>query len=213
MEVFQKILIAGATDSDSASVIVKSILPRLLLRNVASSVYARNHGPTIYMMPEDVLSSSLPSDWRYVSEGGASIVFSYHGPQNLHLDGTVLRLRKSPRPKPSDINDVSPSSPQTDTSIADADEDPSIAFQDNVISQLISPAFLPRLWVVPVSRNWLEELALLAENRRPVERRTVSQIDVSHHTAVLATDLVGHESLAIEIKVRLNPHGLPSSYS
>src|SRR5258708_6482561 len=48
-------------------------------------------------------TKTSPSDWKYVSEGGATIVFSYAGPPHPDFAHTVLRLRKSgthPHPQP-----------------------------------------------------------------------------------------------------------------
>lgn len=160
---------------------------------MAMQIPIRNAARSLTMGDDNddgAVSSSSPTDWQYVSEGGASIVFAYRGPLNAGLDGTVLRLRKCPVGTPSST------SPDFNA------PDPSVAFQQSVVAQLIESAFLPRLDPVRISRPWLQELALLAEPSRPSQRRAVDRIDISRRTAVLATDLVGNDGLAVEIKVR-----------
>ncbi|TFY60388.1 hypothetical protein EVJ58_g5186 [Rhodofomes roseus] len=40
------------------------------------------------------VSQTATEDWRYIAEGGSTIVFSYNGPVHSSLDNKVLRLRK-----------------------------------------------------------------------------------------------------------------------
>ena len=156
-----------------------------------------------------------PRDWSYISEGGATIVFSYNGPPHPHFSGTVLRLRKieiKPPPKeifkPLDyaegVDDTSSEDDGGEESSDDDDEpdDPSIAFQNRITSRIISPKHLPRLEAVKVGRSWLEHLKKHGEKRRPESRRTIDTIDTGKKKAVLATDLVGGAGWAVEIKVR-----------
>ena len=138
------------------------------------------------------VTTTLSQHWSYVSEGGSSIVFSYSGPPNHDFDGTALRLRKITHEARLD---------QDDKFGVKEPDDPSILFQHHVIQRLIPPQYLPRLESVRVNRSWLEELKILTEERRPLERRSKDTIDVSRTKAVLATDLVGGAALAIEIKV------------
>lgn len=145
-------------------------------------------------------SSTSPDDWKYISEGGATIVFSYRGPPHPAFDGTVLRLRKTSH----DLERGSESRP--DSAPLDGEEepdDPSIVFQQKVTSKLIAPDYLPRLESVRVEQRWLEALKAASEKCRPVERQLRDQIDVRRCKAVLATDLVGGEGWAVEIKVRV----------
>ena len=44
------------------------------------------------------VTDTSPQDWKYISEGGATIVFSYTGDNPL-FNGTVLRLRKTADPQ------------------------------------------------------------------------------------------------------------------
>ncbi len=137
------------------------------------------------------ITETLPSDWKYISEGGSSIVFSYAGSPNPSFDGTALRLRKVPNNEQETVTPEGEEEP----------EDPTIVFQHRVIQRLIPSEFIPRLESVHVDRTWLEELAKLSEERRPAERRAKDRIDLGKRKAVLATDLVGGLGWAVEIKV------------
>ena len=141
----------------------------------------------------DVTTTS-PAHWKYISEGGASIVFSYVGPVNANFDKTALRLRKAPL----EVLDE----PLSEEEQHEDPDDPSIAFQHRVIERLLPEEFLPRLEAVHVNRAWLEGLASLTEEQRPPERRVKDAVDTRKRKAVLATDLVGGQGLAVEIKVR-----------
>ncbi|KAG9091154.1 Inositol-pentakisphosphate 2-kinase [Ceratobasidium sp. 370] len=54
------------------------------------------------------LSSTHPRHWRYISEGGATIVFSYRGPPHPVFSHSVVRLRKCVRAIPAleDIKEI-----------------------------------------------------------------------------------------------------------
>jgi inositol-pentakisphosphate 2-kinase len=179
-------------------------------------------------MPNDPdAATTSPSDWKYVSEGGATIVFSYVGPPRPEFRRTVLRLRKSvtqppPKPiqKPLDLAEEwgrkkedefeeawkahlilnESAALKGDKEEEEEPEDPTIEFQKRVTSLLIPPKHLPRLEPVHVQREWLQELARLSEAQRPPERRAKDGIDQLKTKAVLATDLVGGKGMAVEIK-------------
>ncbi|KAF8623495.1 hypothetical protein AX15_006278 [Amanita polypyramis BW_CC] len=135
-------------------------------------------------MPVPAVADTRPSDWKYVSEGGATVVFSYIGPSNSRFSGTVLRLRK-----------VS----QT-IGVTDKADDPIIEFQEKCTSRLMSPIHLPRLEPVSLEKEWIRSLTTLHDDSRPVERRSKDCIDTSRTKGVLATDLVGGDWIAVEIK-------------
>ena len=132
-----------------------------------------------------------PSDWKYVSEGGATIVFSYAGSPHPKFDGTVLRLRKISSHAQSD----------NDESGADEQDDPTVEYQSKCIEKLIPSQYLPRLETVGLDRAWLETLAALYDSARPEDRRENDAINLERKKGVLATDLVGGNWLAVEIKV------------
>ncbi|TCD63299.1 Inositol-pentakisphosphate 2-kinase [Steccherinum ochraceum] len=139
-------------------------------------------------MPSNITATSS-SDWKYISEGGSSIVFSYIGSADEFI-GTALRLRKIENKLPY-------------TEYADGKEeldDPTILFQHRIIEKLVPSAYLPRLDSVQTDREWLELLAKQSEEKRPAERRAKDRIDAGRRKAVLATDLVGGLGWAVEIK-------------
>ncbi|KAK1218156.1 hypothetical protein PQX77_019176 [Marasmius sp. AFHP31] len=93
----------------------------------------------------DITLTNPITDWKYVSEGGATIVFSYIGPSNPSFDGMVLRLRKQPN-VPVGVRDSDSDSSSSDSDGEESeDEDPSISFQRQCMSRLIPKEHLPRL--------------------------------------------------------------------
>lgn len=140
------------------------------------------------------VTSTKPSHWKYISEGGATIVFSYVGPSNPFFDGMVLRLRKV-------ANEVNSTEDGPSSELKDEPDDPSISFQHTCMERLIPPTHLPRLESVRVSRSWLESFSDIHDSERPVERREHDGIDLSKKKGVIATNLVGGEGIAVEIKV------------
>jgi len=162
--------------------------------------------PTTLSPPPDTnapISLTDPHDWTYIAEGGSTIVFSYDGPRNLHFDGTVIRLRKSPLDPGSNSTPPAPNE-EAGQDAHDAD-DPTVDFQEYVISRLVPAEFLPHLEHVQVERAWLEKMAAVHDEKRPAKRRTKDMIDLKRTRAVLATDLIGSKGWAVEIKVRSTP--------
>ncbi|KAI0647391.1 inositol-pentakisphosphate 2-kinase [Trametes meyenii] len=154
------------------------------------------------------IAETAPHDWKYVAEGGSTIVFSYAGPPHADFDGTALRLRKRPVPQTGEGNKDAEQRQQSRKGGGEEDgedaegepDDPTIVFQRRVIEQLVPREHLPRLDAVRVDRAWLQELADAMEGLRPPERRAKDRIDTQKRKAVLATDLVGGEGWAVEIK-------------
>jgi len=136
------------------------------------------------------LSQTSPSEWKYISEGAATVVFSYNGPHHPILSGRVLRLRKAPRdghgPPRHSVPDDNP-----------------VAFQQSVISRLLDLSCFPDLQTVSLQADWVEALSIHHESFRPQERST-SVIDCSRQTGVLAPDLIGGLSCAVEVKVNIH---------
>ncbi|CAA7271604.1 unnamed protein product [Cyclocybe aegerita] len=141
----------------------------------------------------DILHTS-PNDWKYVSEGGATIVFSYKGPPNPDFDGTVLRLRKSIVPANGAKRVAHASFAQEEP------DDPTIEYQAKCMEKLIPPEHLPRLETVFLNKEWLRKLSDLKDALRPEGRRAKDEIDLNRKKGVLATDLVGGNWVAVEIK-------------
>ena len=146
------------------------------------------------------ISLTDPRDWTYIAEGGSTIVFSYDGPRNLHFDGTVVRLRKSPLDPCSDSTPPAPKK-KAGQGAHDAD-DPTVDFQEHVVSRLVPAEFLPHLEHVQVEQAWLEKMVAIHDEKRPPKRRAKDTIDLKRTRAVLATDLIGSKGWAVEIKVR-----------
>ncbi|KAH9998177.1 inositol-pentakisphosphate 2-kinase [Russula compacta] len=133
------------------------------------------------------LSQTSPSQWKYISEGGTTIVFSYHAQAHPILTGKVLRLRKT--------------SPEGQGAPRPVSDDKLIvAFQQQVISRLLDPSYLADLQIVLLEADWVEAFSMHHESFRPQERRRTSMIDCSRCTAVLAPDLIGGLSCAVEVK-------------
>ncbi|KAJ3567019.1 hypothetical protein NP233_g6638 [Leucocoprinus birnbaumii] len=138
----------------------------------------------------DDVAQTLASDWKYVSEGGATIVFSYVGSPNPSYDGMVLRLRKAVnlgRPVDGMVNEDEP-------------DDPIIEYQKRCMERLLSRENLPLLRSVRLERTWLEQLAEKHDKERPEARSRKDQIDFTRQKGVLATDLVGGDWIAVEVK-------------
>jgi inositol-pentakisphosphate 2-kinase len=137
------------------------------------------------------LTETSPAQWNYISEGGATIVFSYSGPHHPILTGKVLRLRKT--------------SPNRHRPLSNDQPALNVTFQQNVISRLLDSSYLPELQVVALQADWIEAFSSHHESSRPQERRLVSMIDCSKRSAVLAPDLIGGPPCAIEVKVNSHP--------
>lgn len=136
-------------------------------------------------MPETAFSLDISdtklSDWKYVAEGGATIVFAYIGPQHPLFTGKVLRLRKIKHhkfhPHAFEKPTVSPSSFHaqggegigaegegkgdggTKHTEDEEPDDPMIAFQEQVIAKLVPEEFLVNLRVAKLDREWLTRFA------------------------------------------------------
>ena len=136
-----------------------------------------------------------PRDWKYVSEGGATIVLSYVGPPHPKFDGTIIRLRKIP------VTLSGPKNIAQSNGESERDDPDTIEYQSKCKERLIPPQYLPRLETVILDRSWLEALVALHDSARPEERRKRDGINLERKKGVLATDLVGGNWLAVEIKV------------
>ncbi|KIJ69157.1 hypothetical protein HYDPIDRAFT_81118 [Hydnomerulius pinastri MD-312] len=140
--------------------------------------------------PRAIVSVTKPEDWTYVSEGGATIVFSYTGSQS-HFVGKVLRLRKVPNSGATHNRNTDEEEP----------DDPMIAFQNTIISHLVPKKYLPEMEVVLLDTHWLERLQEVHDDDRPPARREKDKIDTGRSKGILATDLIGGaNTLAVEIK-------------
>ncbi|KAL0564821.1 hypothetical protein V5O48_017213 [Marasmius crinis-equi] len=132
-------------------------------------------------MSSDITLTNPLKDWKYVSEGGATIVFSYIGPPNPAYDGMVLRLRKSPN-VPVGVRDSDSSDTDEEDDEEEEEEDPSISFQRLCMSRLIPPVHLPRLQSVPVRMDPVRSVS--------IDQSTGVYID-NHHTRTMPGDFYG----------------------
>lgn len=124
------------------------------------------------------ISDTKVTDWKYVAEGGATIVFAYIGPLHPLFTGTVLRLRKiKHHVSHSEVLEkltVLPGSVHgkgeegigaggEGAGVKHAEDaepdDPMIAFQKHVIGRLVPEQFLVNLRVVKLDREWLTGFA------------------------------------------------------
>ena len=179
----------GSLLSADYYMVLNQLNPSGLLCCIDSTGPLPDHRLPFMVVPMDTIPAAAdtqPSHWKYVSEGGATIVFSYTGPANPQFDGTVLRLRKASRT----------------TGLADDAVDPIVEFQKRCTSRLISPIHLPRLQSASLEKDWMQRMIALHDDLRPAERRTKDYIDPARSKGVLATDLVGGNWVAVEIKVK-----------
>ncbi|KLO19228.1 hypothetical protein SCHPADRAFT_935555 [Schizopora paradoxa] len=134
------------------------------------------------------LESTSPSDWKYLAEGGSTVVFTYNGPYNAKFNRCVLRIRKSFEDKPEGATD---------------EDDLAIEFQRRVTSKLLDHEWLPRLESISIEASWLQELDSLSRDHRPPERQSspAGSIDLNLRKAVLSENLIGGHGWAAEIKV------------
>lgn len=151
------------------------------------------------------LSNTSPGDWRYVAEGGASIVFSYTGPADHRFGGTVLRLRKA-------THDFVKDSAAELLPTKDVD-DLFIPIHQRVMLRLVPEGYLPQLRSARVEREWLMRLDQLSANQRPLDRLRTDRIDISRHNAILVADLVGTAEWTVEIKVCIYPIRMNSHHT
>jgi hypothetical protein len=137
--------------------------------------------------------SSNIADWHYIAEGGANLVFGYHG-RNPEFRNKALRIPKSLEIKHDD--DVS---------------DISILWRDELLPKLLPRTHLPDVKPVSLDGKWVAGLVEHVQDTRPDFRADVDLSTCSTSPtpikATLMDDLrasssdVSHTVLAIEVKV------------
>ena len=143
------------------------------------------------------------ADWHYIAEGGANLVFGYHG-RNPEYRNKALRIPKSLESKPDeDISDIS------------------ILWRDELLPKLLPKTHLPVVEPVSLDGKWVAELVEHVKHTRPDFRADIDLPTFSTSAtpvkATLMDDLrtslsdVSHTVLAIEIKVSFST--LVSVYS
>jgi inositol-pentakisphosphate 2-kinase len=136
------------------------------------------------------ITTTRPKDWKYVAEGGASLVVRYVGPPSATLSSRVLRVRK--RPIATSVKS---------TTLSEGIEQEILNFQADIVSSILPHGCIPILHPAIVDPTWLEELAARTELMRPLARREVDCIDVSRPYAIVAPNLIGEMGVTVEIKV------------
>lgn len=132
------------------------------------------------------LKCSTPNDWHYLAEGGANVIFAYHG-RDESLLGMVLRLSKGKVDR------------------KDPEGRGQLEFAQRVLYSLLSEGMICKAWLLAIEQGLLHGLAADSESVRPALRRNKDAIDLTRPNAVLVQDMtyspVGHTVLSIEIKV------------
>lgn len=150
--------------------------------------------------------SSNIADWHYIAEGGANLVFGYHG-RLLEFRNKALRIPKTVIENDSDVPDIS------------------VLWRDELLPKLLSKGHLPDVELVPLNGNWVAGLVDHVQHIRPDFRADVDLSALRSISApvkaTLMDDLrssvsdISHTVLAIEIKVRglIDIYGLTADRS
>lgn len=151
---------------------------------------------------QETLSRSTTSEWTYLAEGGAHLVFAYRGASPL-LSNKVLRIRKE--------NIASSSSPSSTT--GGSFEVARQYLASSVIPTLVPADLLPSESRLAVRGKWAQQLEQATLDVRPESRLSTPASSVAQGDLVdprddslvevsLVENLLGGEGdLAIEIKV------------
>lgn len=167
-------------------------------------------GPTNNVDPSSITSTKVQSpsatdknpshspiiaDWHYIAEGGANLVFGYHG-RSKEFRNKALRIPKSPVVESEgDLPDIS------------------VLWRDELLPKLLSRDHLPEVRPVSLGGTWVASLVEHVQHTRPdfragIDLSTFSTADAPIE-ATLMDDLRtsasdnSHTVLAIEIKVSL----------
>lgn len=147
------------------------------------------------------LRNSQTSEWSYLAEGGAHLVFAYRGPSSS-LHNKVLRIRKeyiaSSSSKPSESDE--------------AFETARRYFASSVTPALVPANLLPSECRLTVDAKWVQQLEQESLDFRPETRLSMRRSSVIGGNVDLGRDRVlevslvenllgGEGDLAIEIKV------------
>lgn len=140
------------------------------------------------------LSSTSPSDWSYLSEGGANVILSYNGPYLSAFFSKVIRVRKR----------------AGGVAIVGGEAE---LFRTRVVPQLLGEQFLLRAQVVEVGREWLDglESSLRDGRKRESSRENDEGGDWDQRVELLDDLVTGKGVLSVEIKVRFSLYFSPGS--
>jgi inositol-pentakisphosphate 2-kinase len=149
-----------------------------------------------------------PTVWRYLSEGGANVVFVYTGTDPVFL-GKALRIRKQ-------------------SAFASREEQSTNDYWHDWllpdVFEAVSPGargFLPAIWRVKTRPEWIKTLDTLTWTARPEARRVTGahlESEREKSLVVVTDNLIGGKAqLAIELKPKAGyvpvPHGLDPRYA
>lgn len=132
----------------------------------------------------DLSTATSPDHWRYLAEGGDTIVYSYIGPPDERFLDKVLRIRKD-RPGKTE------------------DQDITVSFHTEIIPRLVPHDYLVDIETISLRRSWLETLSTLSVHSRPAWR--TDSIDFSRTNALLVPNLVS-SPISVEIKASTLHH-------
>lgn len=150
---------------------------------------------------QEALRASTTTEWVYLAEGGAHLVFAHRGSSSLLVD-KVLRIRKE---------DIDSSTLNSDKAV-DTFEVARQYFA-NVITPLLVPTnLLPGECRVTVDLKWIQHLVQASSAVRPdtrlLSQRSVPEVDdncrinKAVEVSLVENLLGGPGDLAVEIKVR-----------
>jgi hypothetical protein len=141
-----------------------------------------------------LFDGTTTSDWHYIAEGGANLVFGYHGPSDKFRN-KALRI---------------PKTPAQDISAGASESEVSESWRQDLLPKLLAKKYLPDTEVVSLDASWVDRLLQESHSARPdtrIETNPQPSLLIQAVQATLMTDLRGGSSnpdvtvLAIEIKV------------
>ena len=149
---------------------------------------------------QSLIRSSPTTDWTYLAEGGAHLVFSYCG-NEPSIQNKVLRIRKT-HLEPRSGNDTGAKPGRYECARN--------YLATTITPSLVPPELLPMECKVTLNAEWVHELERGSLDLRPKERISSRRYPSNHQhstsptsfQASLVENLLGGEGdIAIEIKV------------
>lgn len=151
---------------------------------------------------QEAIWLSLTTEWTYIAEGGAHLVFAYRGAEpSLH--NKVLRIRKA---------HIESTSADTPDSLQRRYEHAREYLSTTIIPVLVPSELLPTECRVTVEADWIYQLERESLDRRPEGRISARAVPLDGRrppspapvqVSVVENLLGGEHDIAIEIKVSL----------
>lgn len=157
---------------------------------VAGAAAAKVADPTLAAADEAArpIMATPASDWAYLAEGGAHVVFRYVGDEPS-LQGRALRLQKVAKKGTPDIA-------------------VRLAWSDKLLPMIVPPPLLPETTPVALKEDWTRALVTPCETLRQSSRRAEGPldhiVDYSRPAQImdnLTAPIPGEKVLSLEIKV------------